>query len=49
MQNDDMDEPHPYEGVSFSKENPQDIYPLGNLNYRPVSLRNQKSLPQPNW
>jgi hypothetical protein len=35
MQNDDMDEPHPYEGVSFSAEEPKEIYPLGNLNYKP--------------
>jgi beta-galactosidase/beta-glucuronidase len=39
MQNDDMDEPHPYEGVSFSKQNPHDIYPLGNLNYKPGIIK----------
>ena len=39
MQNDDMDEPHPYQGVSFSKESPEDIYPLGNLNYRPGIIK----------
>ena len=39
MQNDDMDEPHPYQGVSFSKQNPEDIYPLGNLNYRPGIIK----------
>ena len=35
MQNDEMDEPHPYEGVSFSNESPKEIYPLGNLHYKP--------------
>jgi hypothetical protein len=39
MQNDDMDEPHPYQGVSFSKEHPDDIYPLGNLNFKPDIIR----------
>lgn len=35
MHNDDMDEPHPYEGVSFFMEKGQKYYPLGNLNYKP--------------
>ena len=38
MQNDDMDEPHPYEGVSFFTQ-PGEIYPLGNLNYKPGIIK----------
>ncbi len=38
MQNDDMDEPHPYEGVSFFMQ-PGEIYPLGNLNYKPGIIK----------
>jgi hypothetical protein len=35
MHNDDMDEPHPYQGVSFFMDSSQEIYPLGDLNYKP--------------
>ncbi|MBS1744608.1 MAG: glycoside hydrolase family 2, partial [Bacteroidetes bacterium] len=39
MQNDDMDEPHPYQGVSFFMEKNQAYYPLGDLNYKPVIMK----------
>jgi beta-galactosidase len=48
MYNDDMDEPHPYQGVSFFKEKEQEFYPLGNLNYKPAILKEieESSAPQ---
>ncbi|HET9825151.1 MAG TPA: hypothetical protein VFP87_07450 [Chitinophagaceae bacterium] len=39
MQNDEMDEPHPYEGVTFSNDQPREIYPLGNLHYEPGIIK----------
>ena len=39
MQNDDMDEPHPYQGVSFFMDKSQEVYPLGNLNYKPAIIK----------
>ena len=39
MQNDDMDEPHPYQAGSFVMGKPQDIYPLGDLNYKPGIIK----------
>ena len=39
MQNDEMDEPHPYEGVNFSNQQPKEIYPLGNLSYKPGIMK----------
>ena len=38
MYNDDMDEPHPYQGVNFMMEKGQ-YYPLGNLFYKPPLIR----------
>ena len=39
MQNDDMDEPHPYQGMSFSDNKEEIYYPLGNLNYKPSIIK----------
>ena len=39
MHNDDMDEPHPYQGVSFFMEKGQKFYPLGNLHYKPEIIK----------
>ena len=38
MQNDEMDEPHPYQGV-FLTGNRIELYPLGNLNFKPQIIR----------
>lgn len=37
MQNDEMDEPHPYEGAWLTKDAPP--YPLGDLNYKPGIIK----------
>lgn len=39
MRDDDMDEPHPYEGVNFSADKRDVPYPLGNLNYKPEIIK----------
>jgi beta-galactosidase len=39
MHDDDMDEPHPYEGVNFSVDKVPPNYPLGNLNYKPEMIK----------
>jgi hypothetical protein len=39
MQNDDMDEPHPYEGVSLWMTKDSEPYPLGNLDYKPGIIK----------
>lgn len=38
MQNDEMDEPHPYQGVSFALGKGE-WYPLGNLNFKPAIIK----------
>jgi len=42
MMMDEMDEPHPYEGRIFDKTpgSNKNFYPLGNLDYKPQSLKN---------
>jgi hypothetical protein len=39
MQNDDMDEPHPYEGVSLWMTKDSEPYPLGDLDYNPGIIK----------
>jgi beta-galactosidase len=39
MHNDDMDEPHPYEGVNFSADANPPKYPLGDLSYKPDIIK----------
>jgi beta-galactosidase len=38
MNNDEMDEPHTYQGFRITDELKKNPYPLGNLNYKPVKI-----------
>jgi len=40
MNDDDMDEPHPYMGVDWDPGKPGELYPLGNLSYKPADIVN---------
>ncbi|WP_206614332.1 hypothetical protein [Chitinophaga barathri] len=42
MHNDDMDEPHPYQGVSDFKEPGRLFYPLGDLDYKPGIVKDME-------